>query len=127
VSNLVDNAIRHNLDGGVIDISTTTADGLAILSVTNTGPYIPPGEVDRLFEPFQRLGAERVRPGPRGGPADGQAVGYGLGLAIVRAIAGVHNATLAAHTRPDGGLTVQVSFPGTGQPALNSSPANSPD
>jgi signal transduction histidine kinase len=135
VSNLVDNAIRHNLDGGVIDISTTTADGLAILSVTNTGPDIPPAEVGRLFEPFQRLGTERVRTADRGGHADaharrqapGQAVGYGLGLAIVRAIAGVHNATLAAHARPDGGLTVELSFPGTRQPALNSSPANSAD
>jgi signal transduction histidine kinase len=91
--------------------------------------------VGRLFEPFQRLGTERVRTADRGGHADaharrqapGQAVGYGLGLAIVRAIAGVHNATLAAHARPDGGLTVEVSFPGTRQPALNSSPANSPD
>ena len=37
--------------------------------------------------------------------------GHGLGLAIVRAIADVHGATLTAHARPDGGLDIQVSFP----------------
>ncbi len=73
VANLVDNAIRHNRDGGRVEISTTTTGGLAIVSVSNTGTSIPPGEVDRLFRPFQRLGTERTR----------QASGPGLGLAIV--------------------------------------------
>ncbi len=101
VANLVDNAVRHNRDGGRVEISTAIADGLAVVRVTNTGPLIPPGDVDRLFQPFQRLGTERVR----------QASGHGLGLAIVRAIAGVHGATLTADARPQGGLTVAVSFP----------------
>ena len=61
---------------------------------------IPPGEVDRLFQPFQRLGIERV----------GGAGGTGLGLAIVRAIAGVHGATVAAAARPAGGLDITVTF-----------------
>jgi signal transduction histidine kinase len=107
VSNLVDNAIRHNVDGGSVEISTTTADGLAVVSVSNTGPVIPPTEVDRLLQPFQRLGAERIRLGSR----DGQTTGYGLGLAIVRAIADVHGAKLTAQAGPDGGLTVEVRFP----------------
>ena len=47
------------------------------LAIGNTGPVIPPGEVDRLFQPFQHLGDQRV----------GHAGGHGLGLAIVRAIA----------------------------------------
>jgi signal transduction histidine kinase len=101
VENLVDNAIRHNLDGGQIEISTATAGGQAALAISNTGAVIPPGEVDRLFQPFQRLGAERV----------GHASGNGLGLAIVRAIAGVHGATLTTNARPDGGLDIQVTFP----------------
>jgi signal transduction histidine kinase len=71
------------------------------LAISNTGAVIPPGEVDRLFQPFQRLGAERV----------GHASGNGLGLAIVRAIASVHGATLTANTRPDGGLDIEVGFP----------------
>ena len=101
VENLVDNAIRHNLDGGRVEISTATTDGQATLAIGNTGAVIPPGEVDRLFQPFQRLGTERV----------GHVGGNGLGLAIVRAIAGVHGATLTANARPDGGLEIQVRFP----------------
>jgi signal transduction histidine kinase len=101
VANLVDNAIRHNLDGGRVEISTAVAGDKAILSVSNTGAVIPPGEVDRLFQPFQRLSTERV----------GHASGNGLGLAIVRAIAGGHGATLTANARPEGGLDIQASFP----------------
>ncbi len=100
-ANLVDNAIRHNRDGGWLTISTATAEGCAVLSVSNSGPVIPPGEVERLMEPFQRLGAERVR----------HESGYGLGLAIVRAIAGVHGAALTVTARPDGGLAIEVRFP----------------
>jgi len=100
VANLVDNAVRHNVDGGRVEISTATTDGQATLSIGNTGVVIPPGEVDRLFQPFQRLGTERV----------GGAGGTGLGLAIVRAIASVHGATLAATARPDGGLDITVTF-----------------
>jgi signal transduction histidine kinase len=99
--NLVDNAIRHNRDGGWVKVSTTITDGLAVISVSNTGPMILPDEVDRLFQPFQRLGTERMR----------HASGHGLGLAIVRAITGVHSATLTANARPEGGLDIQVSFP----------------
>jgi signal transduction histidine kinase len=101
VANLVDNAIRHNLDGGQVEISTAAAGDKAILSVSNTGAVIPPGELDRLFQPFQRLGTERI----------GHSSGNGLGLAIARAIAIGHGATLTANTRPEGGLDIQVSFP----------------
>jgi signal transduction histidine kinase len=101
VANLVDNAIRHNHEGGRVEISTARADGPATLSVSNTGPLIPAGEVDRLFQPFQRLGTERIRHGS----------GHGLGLAIASAITGVHNATLTATARPEGGLDITVSFP----------------
>ena len=66
---------------------------------------IPPAEVDRLFQPFQRLGGERVR---RQGGHDG---GLGLGLAIVRAIAVAHGADITARARPEGGLDITVSFP----------------
>ncbi|MGO8958020.1 MAG: sensor histidine kinase [Streptosporangiaceae bacterium] len=100
VANLVDNAIRHNLDGGRVEISTGMTDGQATLVIGNTGAVIPPGEVDRLFQPFQRLGSQRI----------GHADGTGLGLAIVRAIAGVHGAALTATARPEGGLDITISF-----------------
>ena len=100
IANLLDNAIRHNIAGGTVEISTiATAEG-ARLSVSNTGTVVPPAEVDRLFKPFQRLGDQRV------GPADG----HGLGLAIVKAIATAHDATLTARPGRQGGLDVGVTF-----------------
>jgi signal transduction histidine kinase len=101
LANLVGNAIRHNLDGGRAEISTGIRDGRAVVTVSNTGPLIPPDEVDRLFQPFQRLGAQRTR----------QPGGHGLGLAIVRAIVSVHGATLTPAARAEGGLDISVSFP----------------
>ncbi len=113
ITNLVDNAIRHNLDGGQVTITTSQADGPSTISISNTGAVIPPSEIDRLFQPFQRLGAERIR----------HTGGYGLGLAIVRAIAGAHSATLTAHARPEGGLSIGVSFP---QIPVQAQPAEPP-
>lgn len=101
VANLVDNALRHNQPGGQVDVSTATTDGRAVLSASNTGRPVPPGEVDRLFQPFQRLGSQRIQ----------HTGGHGLGLAIVRAIAAAHAATLTASARPGGGLSIEVSFP----------------
>ena len=60
VSNLIDNAVRHNVSGGRIQVATGTSCGPASLSVTSSGPVIPAAEVDRLFQPFQRLGTRRA-------------------------------------------------------------------
>lgn len=102
-ANLVDNAIRHNVAGGWITVETQASHGHAILTVTNSGPVIPPEHVARLFQPFHRLTPAR----------NGQAGdrGLGLGLSIVEAIAATHRANLTARPQPGGGLTVQVSFP----------------
>jgi len=101
IANLVSNAIRHNLDGGRVEVSTGLTDGRAVITVSNTGPLILPDEVNRLFQPFQRLGSQRLR----------QAGGHGLGLPIVSAIVSVHGAALTASARPEGGLDITVSFP----------------
>jgi len=111
VANLLTNAVRHNVAGGRVEVVTGVKDGKAVLSVTNTGPLIPPADVDRLFQPFQRLDRRRAN----------YKDGHGLGLSIVRAIATAHDATITAHPMPDGGLSVSVIFP---QPA---SPAASPE
>jgi signal transduction histidine kinase len=100
VTNLISNAVRHNVVGGDIQVATATSDGHAVVSVTNSGQVIPAAEVDRLFQPFQRLG-------PRPARRDG---GHGLGLSIVRAIATAHAATIGARALPGGGLAVDVTF-----------------
>ncbi|HEV7938473.1 MAG TPA: ATP-binding protein [Solirubrobacteraceae bacterium] len=101
VANLIDNAIRHNVAGGGIDVSTTTAAGDAVLSVANDGPAVPDDELERLQAPFERHGAART----------GSGDGHGLGLSIVQAIVAAHEAQLIISARPKGGLAVEVRFP----------------
>jgi signal transduction histidine kinase len=102
VANLIDNALRHNLPaGGRIDVITTIRDGRAVISVANSGAPVAPDEVERLFQPFQRLGSERTDHGE----------GLGLGLSIVQAIATAHDATLTARAQPTGGLEIEIGFP----------------
>jgi signal transduction histidine kinase len=98
IANLIDNAVRYNDDGGRVEVRTWTDDGRSVVSVANTGPLVPVTEVERLFEPFQRL--------------EGRGTGdnHGLGLSIVRAIATAHGAALTATARPGGGLIVTVRF-----------------
>jgi signal transduction histidine kinase len=100
VSNLVENAIRHNVPGGRLDVATRTSDAQAVLAVSNTGPVVPQDQLDRLIQPFQRLGADRA----------GHPDGHGLGLYIVQAIATAHDAELSLQQRPGGGLDVMVRF-----------------
>jgi signal transduction histidine kinase len=101
VVNLVDNAVRHNIAGGQVKVTTGTRNGRAVLSVASTGPVIPAAEVGRLFQPFQRLNDRRANHGD----------GHGLGLSIVRAIANAHGAAVAARAVRGGGLAVDVTFP----------------
>jgi signal transduction histidine kinase len=102
VSNLVDNALRHNQPGGRVDLVTrTTTTAAAVLSVTNTGSPVPPAELPRLLQPFQRLDSD----------SGAGAGGLGIGLSIVAAVATSHQATLDARARPGGGLRVEVTFP----------------
>jgi len=102
VSNLVDNAVTHNRDGGWVSVRTEPDGEHAALMVTNTGPPVDPAEVPRLFEPFHRAD----------GPARTNGRGLGLGLSIVRAVADAHGADVAVTPRPDGGLVVTVRLPG---------------
>ncbi len=101
VTNLIGNCVVHNVPGGDVRVATGSGSGHAVLSVANSGEAIPPDEVDRLFQPFQRFG-------PRHARRDG---GHGLGLSIVRAIAITHHATISARPQPGGGLAIDVSFP----------------
>ncbi|MEY9860716.1 two-component system sensor histidine kinase VanS [Catenulispora sp. GAS73] len=104
-TNLVHNAIVHNLPGkgsnGVIWVSTGIRGDDVELTVENTGENLAPELVATLAEPFQR-GSERVRT---------DHAGVGLGLAIVDSITRAHDGTLTLTPRPGGGLRVTVRLP----------------
>ncbi len=100
VGNLVDNAIRYNVEAGWVDLSVSVRDGLALLSVQNSGPAVGPAEVEGLFEPFRRLTRTATTAG-----------GSGLGLSIVRSVANAHGGQVHARSRPDGGLLVEATLP----------------
>jgi signal transduction histidine kinase len=101
VSNLVDNAIRYNVTGGRLGVRLAAGPTDATLTVTNTGSVVPPDQVSRLLEPFQRATADRTA-SPNG---------FGLGLSIVVDVAAAHGAVLDVRSRLGGGLTIAVSFP----------------
>ncbi|WP_255948024.1 sensor histidine kinase [Streptomyces odontomachi] len=105
VTNLVQNAIVHNLPtGGTVTVHAEAHADTSVLRVENTGRRIPEELIPTLTEPFQRA-TERVR--------TDEHAGVGLGLAIVHSIVRAHDGTLDLVPRPAGGLRVTVRLPGT--------------
>ncbi|MFF8262626.1 sensor histidine kinase [Streptomyces virginiae] len=103
VTNLVQNAIVHNLPAdGTVTVHTVAYGDTCVLHVENTGRPLPPELVPTLTEPFQR-GTQRVR--------TDEHAGVGLGLAIVHSIVRAHGGTLGLSPRPTGGLVVTISLP----------------
>lgn len=108
ITNLVHNAIVHNLDdGGLVTVRTHAQEDAVAVVVENTGAPLSAAEIMTLTEPFQR-GAARTRAEDHGG--------VGLGLAIAERIAQAHGGSLVLTARPEGGLNVTVwlrhPFPG---------------
>lgn len=100
IGNLVENAVRHNVDGGTVAIRCGQRDGRAWLSVSNSGPVLVQAELTDLLAPFRRGGSGRS--GVRG---------VGLGLSIVRAVVAAHHGTVDLTARAEGGLEVRVGLP----------------
>ncbi|WP_375500811.1 sensor histidine kinase [uncultured Jatrophihabitans sp.] len=96
--NLVQNAIKYNVEDGQVQVSVDPDSGL---TVTNTGPAVAPSDVAGLFEPFRRMSGERL---DHGG-------GVGLGLTIARSVVAAHGGEIEASANADGGLTVCVRLP----------------
>ncbi|WP_083951999.1 sensor histidine kinase [Actinomadura rubrobrunea] len=99
--NLVENAVKYNVPGGRVWVSTGREDGAAVLRVANTGRAVPSYEVGAIFEPFRRLRGDRV----------GSAEGAGLGLSIVAAVVRAHGGVIDTRPRPEGGLVITVRLP----------------
>jgi signal transduction histidine kinase len=98
--NLLENAVRHNVDGGWLDVRTSAAQNWVTLRVSSSGAAVDPERVEELFESFRRGGVDRTAH-----------AGTGLGLAIVRAVVKAHHGTVSAEAVPGGGLTVTVHLP----------------
>jgi signal transduction histidine kinase len=100
VTNLIDNAVRHNAPDGWVQVATGIREGMAFIDVANGGPLIPSELVPSLFEPFRR-----------GGERAGSPDGAGLGLSIVQSVAAAHHGRASAVALPAGGLEVRVLLP----------------
>jgi two-component system sensor histidine kinase VanS len=104
-TNLVHNAIVHNLSGpgGTVWVTSDVRSRSVVLTVENTGERLTPQLAATLTEPFQR-GTERLHTGH---------AGVGLGLAIVKTITHAHDGTLTLTPRSEGGIRVTVELPAT--------------
>lgn len=103
VRNLLENAIKH---GGVaVDASVRGTRSTCVLRVNDRGPGIDPAEREHIFEPFHR---------PASAAETG--TGWGLGLALVRQIATLHEGTVHCLDRPQGGCTFELVLPASDSP-----------
>jgi hypothetical protein len=99
LANLVSNAVIY---GGAARVRLTPpADGVATIEVEDDGPGIPPGELERVFEPFHRGEPSRSR----------ETGGVGLGLPIARNILRAHGGDVVLTNRPIGGVKATVTLP----------------
>jgi two-component system, OmpR family, sensor kinase len=98
LGNLIANAVKY---GERARVSIRGAAGSAIITIDDDGPGIPVGDVERAFQPFQRLEHSRSK----------DTGGFGLGLTIARTIVVGHGGSLTLTNRPEGGLTATVVLP----------------
>ena len=100
--NLVRNAVTHTNPGDRVTVAARPHDGWLQITVSDTGPGIPPGELERVFERFHRVDGSRSR----------DTGGSGLGLAIARAITEAHGGSISARSAPGAGATFRIDLPG---------------
>ena len=98
--NLVENAVHYAPDAATIRLEAERDNGLVRISVSDSGPGIPPDDLSRVFERFYRVDKSRSRPG-----------GTGLGLAIVKHLVELHGGQATAENRPEGGARFIVTVP----------------
>ena len=100
LGNLVDNAVKYNRPGGAVTVSVGRREGLARLTVRDTGIGIPPAHQPRVFERFYRVDKSHSR----------EVGGTGLGLSIVKHAAAYHGAALELESREGEGTAVTVQW-----------------
>ena len=98
--NLCDNAIRYNVEGGLVQVDVHREREQVILTVQDTGIGIPQEHQERIFERFYRVDKSRSK----------STGGTGLGLAIVKHIVARHQAQLKLESSPGKGTAIRVVF-----------------
>jgi signal transduction histidine kinase len=102
IGNLLDNAVKYTPQGGRIELWALKKDGVAIVTVADSGPGIPEPERERALQRFNRLDSARSEPGS------------GLGLSLVKAVARLHGAELKLEDNNPAGLRVSLRFSNSG-------------
>ena len=98
--NIVGNAIRYNVRGGTVLVTWRADDSAVLLNVSDTGPGIPADRLQRLFVPFERLGAD-----------EGAEAGAGLGMGLARGITEAMDGELEVTSVVGAGTTVSLRLP----------------
>ncbi len=101
LSNILDNAVKYNCDGGEIHLDLKRIDTTVTLSITNTGPGIPEYEIDKVFDQFYRVEGSRST----------QYGGSGLGLAIVKRIIELHGGNVKMESKTDAWTKITLLLP----------------
>lgn len=105
IENVIRNAVRYAQENTAVEVHLECSDGTngpeGIVRVTDCGPGVPEDALDKLFQPFYRIGDDRGR----------GTGGVGLGLAIADRAVRLHGGTVAATNRPQGGLMIEIRFP----------------
>jgi len=101
--NLLDNAVKYTPPGSPIRILATATDESVSVEVADSGPGLPPGAEQRVFEKFYRVDGNGLH-------------GTGLGLAICRGIVHAHGGRIWAQNLPEGGVAFLFTLPLTGTP-----------
>ncbi len=106
--NLVDNARKFTPIGGTMSLSLVRRTDALVITVEDSGPGIPPAEVERIFRPY---GARSPLPSARAAERLPGSHGTGLGLPIVRSIVQMHRGTIAVDKGRHGGACFTVTLP----------------
>lgn len=102
--NLLENAVKYTSAGTPIEIGAMVSDDAVVVEVADSGPGLPTGAEERVFEKFYRARAEDAQNG------------VGLGLTICRAIVEIHGGRIWAENRAGGGASFKFSLPVIGAP-----------
>ena len=107
IENVIRNALRYTPKGGQVSVLVEKKGQNLMIQVDDQGPGVPEKELERLFEPFARVGEARDR----------NSGGYGLGLAITGKALAAHGGQARAENRREGGLRITLSLPLPTNPA----------